>query len=263
MNHLCRQIVMKRYYDALLLVLLIAAMPGCGKLWTREMSNYNTVSIDPSHDYEKAKKENEKALKFLADGKLDKAEQALQRALVADVNYGPAHNNLGQLYFNQSKYYLAAVEFDFAVKLMPDRAEPANNLGLVYEKVGKLNEAVESYEIAMRLQPNNAEIIGNLVRARLRRGDPFSDVEKLLRDLIVFDTRPEWVDWAKHQIEVVNKSAQPLTSLEIIQTPSGEHKAPATDSPRILDERSIPSEPVRNIDTDRVTRTLIKEPEKK
>jgi hypothetical protein len=38
---------------------------------------------------------------------------------------GPAHNNLGIVYYRQKKYYLAAWEFQYAAKLMaysPSRA---------------------------------------------------------------------------------------------------------------------------------------------
>jgi tetratricopeptide (TPR) repeat protein len=247
---------MKHRLGVPLLILLLAAMPGCAKLWTHEPLDYHTVSVDPSHDYEKAKKENEKALKFVEGGKLDKAEQALQRSLVADVNYGPAHNNLGKLYYSQSKYYLAAIEFDFAIKLMPERAEPANNLGMVYEKVGKLNEAIESYEVAQRLQPTNPEVLGNLIRAHMRRGDPFADVEKPLNDLVYYDTRPEWVDWAKHQLALSHKSASSSPSMEPIPTPRGERQVQPTDEIRFPDGDSFPQPPEtpRKDDNDRVTR---------
>ena len=39
---------------------------------------------------------------------LAKAQEYLQKALVADVTYGPAHNTLGMLYLKQRRLYLAA-----------------------------------------------------------------------------------------------------------------------------------------------------------
>jgi len=204
----------------ILIATLVAAISGCTSLWHHKTLDYRTVSTDPNHDSEKAKKENEKALKYLESGKPDKAERAFQQSLIADVSYGPAHNNLGKLYYNQANYYLAAWEFEYAIKLMPERVEPRNNLGLVYEKVGKFGEAIETYGEAHMLQPNNPEVLGNLVRARLRRGDPYADVHPLLTDLVVIDTRPDWVAWAKEQIAL--KSPSSPASPELILTPPGE-----------------------------------------
>ena len=50
----------------------------------------------------------------------DAAEAALKAALTADVMFGPAHNNLGKVYFHKGELYLAAREFDYAMKLMPN-----------------------------------------------------------------------------------------------------------------------------------------------
>jgi tetratricopeptide (TPR) repeat protein len=238
-----------------LLILLLVAMPGCAKMWSREPLDYHTVTIDPGHDAEKAKKENEKALKFIECGKMDKAEQALQRALIADVDFGPAHNNLGKLYFSQTKYYYAAWEFQYAIKAMPDRAEPFNNLGLVYENVGKLNEAIEAYDTAFHMQPTNAEIVGNLARARIRRGDARADVEKLLKDLIYYDTRPQWISWANDNLTFYNKPEPTSPSLERIQTPHGESQAHPSDDIHLPQGDSAPQSPVASekADTEHIT----------
>ena len=139
---------MKRTLSTLAVLALMAAVAGCSLLGNRAKLDYRTAPPDPNHDTEAAKSLNDTALKLLEKGKLEKAEQTLQKALIADVNYGPAHNNLGKVYYCQEKHYLAAWEFEYAIKLMPERSEPLNNLGLVYEAVGKFNEAVEAYECA-------------------------------------------------------------------------------------------------------------------
>ena len=167
---------MKRTLNILAVLALMAVMAGCSLIGNHAKLDYRTAPPDPNHDTEAAKKLNDTALKQLEKDKPEKAEQSLQKALIADVNYGPAHNNLGRLYYCQEKHYLAAWEFEYAIKLMPDRPEPHNNLGLVYEAVGKFNEAIEAYECARKLQPDNPEFLGNLARARIRRGDPFLEV---------------------------------------------------------------------------------------
>ena len=134
-----------------------------------------------------------------ADGCVDdcKIQQLLNDALLADVAFGPAHNTLGKVYLEQGKHYLAAWEFEYANRLMPDRTEPINNLGLVYEYAGQLDRAIEFYEQAYSDSPQTAQYLGNLLRARVRRGDPISDLRQQFEDLILLDKRRQWQDWAR------------------------------------------------------------------
>jgi Tfp pilus assembly protein PilF len=180
---------------------------GCAALTSHPKKGYRTLDVDVSHDTETARRETARALKILernADAcfgdDLVRAENALQKALAADVMYGPAHNNLGRIYFQKQEFYLAAWEFEYAIKTMPDRTEPISNLGMVYEEVGKFDKAIEMYWIAYEIDPHNPEVIGNLARCSLRQGESVEQVRPLLEDLIFMDSRPEWVDWAKEQL---------------------------------------------------------------
>lgn len=185
---------------AIVLLLWAPAMLGCSRWHSRPSLDYRTIQADPNHDNEKARAENQRAVELLQKGKSDKAEQALQKALIADVTYGPAHNNLGKVYYSQGKFYLAAWEFEYAAKLMPQRAECQNNLGMVYEAVGKLNEAINAYSHAYSMDGKNPIIIGNLARAHVRRGDSDPVVQQLLADLRLYDTRPAWLRWANDRL---------------------------------------------------------------
>ena len=171
------------------------------------------TSRDQRRLTESAQNDNAKAVELIKSGKLDDAEKLLKKALDEDVMYGPAHNNLGKIYFDHQQYYLAAWEFQYAQKLMPNQPEPRNNLGLVFEAVGKLSEAVTSYDTAMDLEPDNAEFIGNAVRARVRRGDRGPAVKDLLQKLIERDTRSDWVEWARQLLKTTpwNASTSPTS----------------------------------------------------
>src|SRR5262245_14166428 len=188
----------------LLTVFLAAGLPSCAGLRHQSPPDYRTIAADPHHDMERARVETERAIKLMEKCKWHDAELALQQALIADVTYGPAHNNLGHLYFSQGNYYLAAWEFEYASRLMPERPEPQNNLGLLYEEVGKIDEAVGFFEAALEIQPQNPNVIGNLARARLRRGDRASEVHSLLLDLQLYDTRPDWIEWAKETLALTD-----------------------------------------------------------
>ena len=172
----------------LLVILIAAALAGCQS---------RPKTADHSFDTSVAKNENDHALRLLDQGKFEEAESHLKKALEADVMYGPAHNNLGLVYYHQGKLYPAAWEFQSAIKLMPYQPEPRNNLGLVFEKAGKITSAAEAYERARQLEPDNPEYLANLARARVRRGDRDQETRKLLEELVLKDSRPQWSQWAR------------------------------------------------------------------
>lgn len=181
----------------LLLALLLAACQSDGKDATPR--TYQTLPDHSDRQTEHARALHEEALTLIDAGELDAAEARLKEALTADLLFGPAHNSLGRVYFEQGRLYLAAWEFEYALKTMPNHPEPRNNLGLVLETARQLDEAIAHYRQAHAMAPDNAEILGNLLRARLGRGDQGQDVRDLLRELILKDTRPTWVQWAREQ----------------------------------------------------------------
>jgi Tfp pilus assembly protein PilF len=165
-----------------------------------------------SFDTDLAKKENDHALHLLDEGKLEEAESHLKKSLEADVMYGPAHNNMGLVYYHQGKLYPAAWEFQSAIKLMPYQPEPRNNLGLVFEKAGKITNAAEAYEKARQLEPDNPEYLANLARAKVRRGDRDQETKKLLEELVLKDSRPQWSQWARvNLLRLGNPTSRPTT----------------------------------------------------
>ena len=191
----------------LISTLLILAHTGCAHFPSMEKLNFRTIKPSPIADLDTAQKKHELGISFLGDCCYDQAEQCLREALLADVSFGPAHNTLGKVYFDQKKFYLAAWEFEYAMKTMPNRPEPSNNLGLVYEAVDQLDNAIAYYQTATALAPENPQYLGNLLRARIRRGEVPQSMEAELRHLIFIDDRQPWVDWAKKQL-VFNPSSQ-------------------------------------------------------
>lgn len=170
---------------------------GCSRLSSGTKSAYSTVPQEPQQKADRAKELNAEGLAALERNQLDEAEQLFSDALAADVNYGPAHNNLGQVLLARKQLYTAAWEFEFASKLMPERSEAITNLGLVYETAGQLDNAALHFESAYALAPGQADTIGNLSRVLIKlEGDP-ARIHWLLNELILHDTRREWVNWAQ------------------------------------------------------------------
>jgi len=185
------------------LVALSIAITGCtANKPAAPQAQYQTVGKDPRRDSDTARAENVKAVDAIEKGDYTAAETHLKSALTADIMFGPAHNNLGKVYYHQNKLYLAAWEFEYAAKVMPFQAEPKSNMGLVFEAAGKLDQAVTQYTEALKLEPENPELIGNDVRARIRRGDNDAEVHRLLEKVVMLDTRPEWVDWARKHLAI-------------------------------------------------------------
>jgi Tfp pilus assembly protein PilF len=178
--------------SAVVAIFAASLLIGCSS------SNRATHTTPPGvPDTTLARQENDLAYELIQQGKYEEAQQALVRALAADPMYGPAHNNRGLVYFYTDRLYLAAWEFENAIKLMPYQSEPRNNLGLVFERAGKLSDATDSYAKARQMEPDNPQYIGNLARARIRRGDRDQETRDLLEELTLKDDRPEWVEWAR------------------------------------------------------------------
>jgi Flp pilus assembly protein TadD len=179
---------------------LTVALAGCSAANKGQPAQYRTVAEDLGRDADGAREANAQAVRMIEQRRWPEAEAQLKAALTADVTCGPAHNNLGKVYYHTGRYYLAAWEFKYAAKLMPYQPEPKNNLAMVLESVGKLDEAVAQYDEALALEPENPELIGNTARARVRRGDRDDGVIQLLSQLVLHDTRPRWIEWAKEQL---------------------------------------------------------------
>lgn len=191
----------------ILLLLLLANMLAVGC-----QSKSARIRSSQRHDNALARRENDRAVQLIADGKYSEAERTLQSALKADPTFGPARNNLGLVYYHTHRLYDAAWEFEHAGKLMPHQPEPRNNLGLVMERAGKLSDAANQYAAARHMEPDNPQYIGNLARARVRRGDRDPETRALLEELVLKDTRPDWQQWARTTLIHIPKPGQTIPS---------------------------------------------------
>jgi len=140
---------------------------------------------------------NSKGLKYLSQGKTGKAETHFLKAIDFDPAFAAAHNNLGNMLLSRRDLYQAAWEFQRASQLEPNSIEPLVNLGLIHDEADRLEEAVEFYEQSLKVNPRSPIALGNLVRARIKQDHDPTEIHSMLRDLVLFDTRREWVDWAQ------------------------------------------------------------------
>lgn len=190
------------------LLFAAAALSAAGCQWNpKTKAGGVQVAVDPNRKTDVARRCNDLAASMLERGDLQGAQRELGDAIAADPTYGPAHNNLGLVYYRQKKLYEAAQKFQEAAALMPGKAPPRNNLGLVLEITGKIEDAAKAYEDAHALEPNSMEITGNLARTwvRLDRNDqPTID---LLKKVAQKDTRPAWSAWARQCLYLTRSPA--------------------------------------------------------
>ncbi len=186
-------------FSALTTASLLVGIFGCASFNDQHAS---LIRIKSSRNPAKAQRLTLAAVAALENGKPEYASEKLLSAISADPRYGPAHNNLGLLQFDDGKLYEAVLSFERARELMP--ADPAvyYNLGLALEKAGRKKQALELYWQAVEIDPTEPHFLGNLVRLRRRLGDSDLDVVAQLQDLMLIETRPDWRDWASEQLEL-------------------------------------------------------------
>jgi len=133
-----------------------------------------------------------------------RAEALLHSALKADPYDGAAHNDLGVLYFRQSKLYEAATEFESARKLMPGSPEPRLNLGLTFERAGLYDRAFGAYDAALEASPTHIRSIEAVARLTLRTGRTNDRLPGMLEDVALRGETSNWRVWAKEQLSRLN-----------------------------------------------------------
>jgi predicted O-linked N-acetylglucosamine transferase (SPINDLY family) len=97
-----------------------------------------------------------------SQGKLDKAIEHYNKAILSRPNYFQAHNNLGVALQAQGKFDLAVAHYQKALFYKPDHASAHNNLGNTLSAQGRLDAAIEHFNKALTFKPDYAEAYNNL-----------------------------------------------------------------------------------------------------
>ncbi len=202
----------------------LLTLGGCSRFRKSGEGGYETIGNVPVAQAEQAKKLNSDAMKAARKGDWEKAEQLLKEALESEVNYAPAHNNLGQIYLRRHQLYLAAWEFEFAINLMPDRVEPYINLGLVYETAGQLDKAAQAYESALERAPDSRDALSCCARVAVKQDHDPGRATWLLEQVVMHDDRADWLGWAKELLATRYRhtAADPGTLPEIMRRQPGQ-----------------------------------------
>lgn len=169
--------------------------------------NESIVRVAPSQNAEKAARLTRLGIQAMEIGATAEASRYFLDAVAADETYGPAHNNLGLLHYDQGNLFQAVLAFETALELMPHDAVVYYNLGLTLEAAGKVHEALDLYWQAVEMEPATPHFLGNLVRLRVHLRESGPDLIAQLQDLVLIETRPGWRRWADRQLALDNNDA--------------------------------------------------------
>lgn len=141
------------------------------------------------------------------------AESLLREALGADLFHGPAHNNLGVLYFRQGKLYEAANEFEWARKLLPGHPDPRLNLALVLERAGQTTDAFTAFDAALEAAPEHVPTMQAYARLAVRSGRHDARLATMLKTLSLRGETEAWRKWAQGEA-LAWRGSSPATGRE-------------------------------------------------
>ena len=182
---------------SLVIAMLVMGGGGCA-LWNG--SDNDLIRVHTARDHVKAQRLTIAAVKQLNKQNIEGASKKFMAAIAADETYGPAHNNLGLMHYEQGNLYQAVLAFEQAMEYMPSDPIVIYNLALTLEAAGKVSEAMDLYQQAVDMDPVNPVFLGNLVRLQLRMGETGPIVKTRLQDLILIETRPDWRRWADQKL---------------------------------------------------------------
>lgn len=112
-----------------------------------------------------------KAVSYIENWDLDKAEETLRQLLEEDPQHARAMNKLGVVYARRKDLRQAEICFNEAVALDPKLASAYSNLGNIYAERGWTERAKEAYERALFLDPGNPTATHNLGVLYRKSGD--------------------------------------------------------------------------------------------
>ena len=88
----------------LLIFVLCVLSTGCASFRSNRRAAVHRVQAK-RHDTELAKSLHEKALTAMEKNNWPKAKEWANKSVLADSDFGPAHNTLGSLYFRKDELY--------------------------------------------------------------------------------------------------------------------------------------------------------------
>ena len=183
---------------SLIVAVTLAAITGCSTVASFD-DPFRLSSLGDKSG--RARHHLKKGIKAFELQNFDTAQHHFEQAALLDDSSGVAYNNLGLVHFHRGDLYAAATYFERATQETSVDSEPVYNLGLTFEQGGQLTRAMSYYEAAHLNMPSDPRYLGNLIRTRLRLGEPAELLTPELQQLVMLETRPEWREWANDLLQ--------------------------------------------------------------
>ncbi|MCE0499367.1 MAG: tetratricopeptide repeat protein, partial [Methylacidiphilales bacterium] len=92
----------------------------------------------------------------------------------------PAHNNLGNVFYEKGQLGQALLEYEAVARLKPSYVSARCSIGHIRQILGDLNGALDAYNQAIALAPDNAEAYYSRATVRQAKGDWVGSLADLL-----------------------------------------------------------------------------------
>ena len=129
-----------------------------------EQPSFSFISSPKNNknNIQKAKAYFEQGKILKKQGKYEEAALYFQKAIGADKNYVPAHNNLGVLWQNKGQLKKAIISYQNALKLKPNFHPTITNLASIYFLQGELKKAEELLKLSIKIKPDYVHTLYHL-----------------------------------------------------------------------------------------------------
>jgi tetratricopeptide (TPR) repeat protein len=131
----------------------IVLQPKAGERTTTTSDRTVSVAMLDQKVPSAAKREYEKATRFLNSGRTEDSIEALRRALAIYPDYLMARNDLGAQLLELERFAEAEIELRAAVRIDPNSFNAQLNLGVVLVRENKFAEAIKALDKALSIEP--------------------------------------------------------------------------------------------------------------
>jgi tetratricopeptide (TPR) repeat protein len=148
-----------------ILVFFTAALPA-GAATEKERSTEAKIQAKIQWGVEVA----DRALAAIEKGKYNLAEEYWTQ-LIAEFPDNPVvWSNRGSTLVGENRIEEAISDFNKAIAIDPQQADPYLNRGTAFERIGKYQEAIEDYNRVLAIDPNDAMAYNNRGNAKAGKG---------------------------------------------------------------------------------------------
>jgi len=124
-------------------------------------------------------------LKSAVDGDQKKQEEQLTKLVELYPNDERAHNQLGQFYFGQQKFEMAADHLKKATEINPDYSQAYNMLGYSYRSLGNFTDAEKAFQKYIAMIPDDPNPYDSYAELLMKEGKYEASIEQYKKALSV------------------------------------------------------------------------------